>query len=93
MFFSVMTGSMNFGMASPYIETFSLAQAAAAKIYYVIDNIPIINLSKNKGEKLEKVQGNITFKDVHFTYPSRKDVEVNIADAIFYELFTYIILF
>lgn len=72
-----MTGSMNFGMASPYIETFGIAQAAAAKIYSVIDNIPVINQSKGKGEKPGKIDGNIVFQDVHFQYPSRPTVQVN----------------
>lgn len=72
-----MSGTMNFGMASPYIETFSLAQAAAAKIYSVIDTIPIINQSKGVGEKPDKIEGNIVFQDVHFHYPSRATVPVS----------------
>lgn len=72
-----MTGSMNFGISSPYIEAFGVARAAASKIYQIIDNIPIINLSKGKGEKLDKIQGNITFKNVEFQYPSRKEVPVS----------------
>lgn len=73
-----MTGSMNFGMASPYIETFGIAQAAAAKIYSVIDSIPVINQSKGKGERPDKIEGNIVLQDVHFQYPSRPTVQVNI---------------
>lgn len=73
-----MMGSMNFGMASPYMETFGIAQAAAAKIYSVIDNIPIINASKRNGEKTDKVEGNIIFQDVQFQYPSRATVQVNV---------------
>lgn len=75
-FFSVMMGSMNFGMASPYIETFGIAKAAAAKVFSVIDNIPIINASKGNGEKPERIEGNIKFDNVHFHYPSRKTVKV-----------------
>lgn len=71
-----MTGSMNFGMASPYIETFGISQAAAGKIFSVIDNIPIINKSKTSGEVPDKVEGNITFQDVQFHYPSRATVQV-----------------
>lgn len=68
---------MNFGMASPYIETFGIAQAAAGKIYSVIDNLPIINKSKTSGEIPDKVEGNITFQDVKFHYPSRATVQVS----------------
>lgn len=75
-FFSVMTGSMNFGMSSPYIETFGIARGAAAKIFGVIDNEPVINKSKDNGMKPDKVVGNIQFKNVFFNYPSRSDVDI-----------------
>lgn len=71
-----MMGSMNFGMASPYIETFGIARAAAAKVFSVIDNIPIINASKGNGDKPVRIEGNIKFENVHFQYPSRKEVKV-----------------
>lgn len=72
-----MTGSMNFGMSSPYIEAFSVARGAAAKIFGVIDNKPVINASKGNGLEPAGIKGNISFKDVHFQYPSRPDVKVN----------------
>nr|QZZ63294.1 ABC transporter [Leptinotarsa decemlineata] len=75
-FFSVMAGSMNFGIASPYIEAFAMSKAAANKIFSVIDNIPKINLSKGRGEKLDSVKGNIRFRNVKFHYPSRPDVPI-----------------
>ncbi|KAI2474291.1 LOW QUALITY PROTEIN: ATP binding cassette (ABC) transporter subfamily B member, partial [Diabrotica virgifera virgifera] len=76
-FFSVMTGSMNFGIASPYIEAFGISKAAASKkIFSVIDHKPTINLSKGNGKTLNVLIGNIQFKDVAFRYPSRKDVPI-----------------
>ncbi|GJQ78971.1 hypothetical protein Trydic_g133 [Trypoxylus dichotomus] len=75
-FFSVMTASMNFGMASPYIEAFGIARGAATKVFSVIDNVPIINQSKGSGRRLTKVRGDLVFKNVTFNYPSRSDVEV-----------------
>ncbi|KAJ8927496.1 hypothetical protein NQ314_020045 [Rhamnusium bicolor] len=75
-FFSVMTGSMNFGISSPYIEAFGISKAAGGKIFQVIDNEPVINLSKGNGAKIEDLKGNIRFKKVKFQYPSRKDVEI-----------------
>lgn len=68
---------MNFGMSSPYIEAFGLSKAAGAKIFQIIDNIPIINLSKGKGETISRLNGTIIFKNVKFDYPSRKDVPVS----------------
>jgi ATP-binding cassette subfamily B (MDR/TAP) protein 1 len=86
-FFSVMTGSMNFGISSPYIEAFGVAKAAGSKVFQIIDNIPIINLSKGKGEKIDDLKGKIVFKDVEFLYPSRKDVPVSI---FFNLIFVYV---
>lgn len=82
-----MMGSMNFGMASPYIETFGIGKAAAAKVFYVIDNIPIINSSKGNGKKPDRIEGNIKFDNVHFHYPSRKAVQVFHTVIIFINLF------
>lgn len=76
-----MSGSMNFGVSSPYIEAFGISRAAASKIFAVIDTIPTINLSKGKGTKIKDLQGKITFKNVQFHYPSRKGVSVSIVLA------------
>ncbi|XP_055373170.1 ATP-dependent translocase ABCB1 [Condylostylus longicornis] len=75
-FFSVMMGSMNLGVASPYIESFGVAKGAGAKIFQLIESIPKINPLLGKGEIPDKVIGNIEFRNVHFQYPSRPDVKV-----------------
>ncbi|KAI2474213.1 Multidrug resistance protein-like protein 49-like protein, partial [Diabrotica virgifera virgifera] len=75
-FFSVMSGASNFGGASPYIEAFGISKAAASKIFSVIDHKPTINLSKENGKTLDVLKGNISFKDVNFSYPSRKNIPV-----------------
>lgn len=68
---------MNFGISSPFIEAFGISKAAATKIFSVIDSEPRINLSKGKGEVIKNLQGQITFKNVKFHYPSRKEVPVS----------------
>ena len=75
-FFSVLMGAMNVGQAAPYVEAFMTAKAAAAKIFHVIDRIPEIDSASKEGKIPAKGAGNITFKDVHFNYPSRKEVNV-----------------
>ncbi|KAF2883638.1 hypothetical protein ILUMI_22510 [Ignelater luminosus] len=75
-FFSVLTGTWYFGMASPYIEIFGIAKGAASKIFGIISSEPKINASKGNGIKPKKIDGNITFENVHFTYPSRSDVKI-----------------
>lgn len=67
---------MNFGFASPFIEAFAVAKGAAAKVYNVIDRVSPINSMSEDGEILSEVKGCISFRNVHFQYPSRKDVKV-----------------
>ncbi|PNF40555.1 hypothetical protein B7P43_G07604, partial [Cryptotermes secundus] len=75
-FFGVMVGSMNFGLSSPYIEAFSIAKGAAAKVFSVIDRVSPINSLSEDGKRTGKMDGNICFRDVHFEYPTRADVKV-----------------
>ena len=42
-------GAMNIGQASPYVEAFSVARAAAAAIFTVIDRIPEIDSFSDEG--------------------------------------------
>lgn len=69
-------GAMNVGQATPYVEAFSVARGAAAQIFDIIDRVPEIDSSSTAGEHPEKGAGNLTFRDVFFNYPSRKDVKV-----------------
>lgn len=64
-----------FGQGAPYFEKFSAAQTAGGKIFSIIDSSPIINTSKGKGKRLENVSGHVSLSNVHFNYPSRKDVK------------------
>lgn len=75
-FFSVMMGSMNLGMASPYIEAFGIAKGAGAKVYKIIEQKPEIDALEAKGDRPDKIMGNILFKNIRFQYPSRPDVKV-----------------
>ncbi|XP_059085284.1 ATP-dependent translocase ABCB1-like isoform X2 [Tigriopus californicus] len=75
-FFSVLMGAMNVGQATPYVEAFSVARGAAAQIFDIIDRVPKIDSSSTEGEHPEKGAGNLSFKDVFFNYPSRKDVKI-----------------
>ena len=66
----------NFGQCAPYFQIFSVACASASYIYDVIDNVPVINISKGSGKRLIQIKGNISFKNVYFQYPSRPEVHV-----------------
>ncbi|KAJ9585114.1 hypothetical protein L9F63_020544, partial [Diploptera punctata] len=75
-FFSVMMASMSFGMSSPYIEAFSIAKGAGAKVLSVIDRVSPINSWSDSGDKPNTLKGNISFKNIRFAYPTRPEVEV-----------------
>jgi hypothetical protein len=58
------------------MESVDNARAAAVKVYEIIERYPVIDVTSDKGKKLQSVQGVIEFKDIHFRYPARPDVEV-----------------
>eukprot|EP00099_Drosophila_melanogaster_P014939 NP_523740.3 multi drug resistance 50 [Drosophila melanogaster] len=75
-FFSVMMGSMNIGMAAPYIEAFGIAKGACAKVFHIIEQIPEINPIDGEGKKLNEPLTTIEFKEVEFQYPTRPEVSI-----------------
>jgi ATP-binding cassette subfamily B (MDR/TAP) protein 1 len=77
LFFCTLTATWNFGTGAPYFEIFATACGAAAKVFEILDTEPQINIYKNLGTKLKTMRGDISFKSVHFQYPSRPDVKVN----------------
>ncbi|XP_030639390.1 ATP-dependent translocase ABCB1 [Chanos chanos] len=74
--FSVLIGAFGIGQTSPNIQAFSSARGAAHKVFGIIDHEPNINSFSDEGHKLDSVKGNIEFKNIHFSYPSRQDVKV-----------------
>ncbi|KAM3614454.1 uncharacterized protein V6R79_014590 [Siganus canaliculatus] len=75
-FFVVLIGAFTFGQTSPNIQTFASARGAAHKVYSIIDNKPNIDSYSDAGFKPDNINGNIEFKNIHFTYPSRPDVKI-----------------
>ncbi|KAK4873208.1 hypothetical protein RN001_015237 [Aquatica leii] len=75
-FFSMSMGTWCLSTALPYLEIFAMAKGAAVRIFDIMATEPVINASKNNGMVYEKVQGKITFENVHFSYPARLGVKV-----------------
>ncbi|XP_029414181.1 multidrug resistance protein 2 isoform X2 [Nannospalax galili] len=75
-FFSILMGTFSIGHTSPHIEAFASARGAAYEIFSIIDNEPNIDSFSTKGHKPDNVKGNLEFRNVHFSYPSRKDVQI-----------------
>uniref|UniRef100_A0A8C6QB84 Uncharacterized protein n=1 Tax=Nannospalax galili TaxID=1026970 RepID=A0A8C6QB84_NANGA len=72
-FFSVLTGAFSVGQASPHIEAFANARGPAYEIFNIIAKPSIDSFSR-----MDDIKGNLKFKNIHFSYPSGKDVQVNI---------------
>ncbi|KAJ2828372.1 hypothetical protein IWW50_001413 [Coemansia erecta] len=54
-----------------------MAQSSAAKVFEIIHrDSPIDPLDTKSGVKADKLRGDISFRGVHFSYPSRPDVAV-----------------
>ncbi|CAH1967884.1 unnamed protein product [Acanthoscelides obtectus] len=75
-FFATIVATWNFGMGTPFLETFGAAKGAAQKVFDVLDSEPIINKKTKNGRKPAKFKSNISFNNVYFSYPSRPDVKV-----------------
>ncbi|GBO19761.1 Multidrug resistance protein 1, partial [Araneus ventricosus] len=75
-FWNIIIASMQFGQTASFFEAFALARGAAGKIFSVIQRKPDIDSSSKVGEKPDKLDGSLTFADVHFNYPARPDVPV-----------------
>ncbi|XP_073533538.1 ATP-dependent translocase ABCB1 [Phyllobates terribilis] len=75
-FFSVIIGAFAVGQTSPNIEAFSNARGAAYAVFNIIDNKPKIDSFSSAGFKPDKIKGDIQFRNVKFTYPSRPNIQV-----------------
>lgn len=62
--------------ALPNLSFIIEATAAATQIHEMIDRIPVIDSKEEKGKILPSVRGQIEFRDVDFSYPSRPDTPI-----------------
>ncbi|KAK9396314.1 ATP-binding cassette sub-family B member 5 [Crotalus adamanteus] len=75
-FSSVIFAAMNAGQANSLAPDFSKSKVSAQRIFHLLDRKPVIDSYSEEGEKLDKFEGNIEFKDIHFAYPTRTEVQV-----------------
>ena len=62
---------------APPMSSFTSAKAAIAPMIDIINRKPLIDNFSNEGEKpTENPRGNINFRNVRFSYPSRPEFEV-----------------
>ncbi|XP_054129759.1 ATP-binding cassette sub-family B member 5 isoform X2 [Melozone crissalis] len=75
-FFSVIVGAFCLGQAAPNLETVGNARGAAYEIYKIINKKRLIDSSSKEGYKPDKLVGEIEFRNIHFSYPSRPDIKI-----------------
>ncbi|KHN87070.1 Multidrug resistance protein pgp-3 [Toxocara canis] len=73
---AMMLGAYFLGLISPHLMVLLNARVSASTIYQTIDRKPTIDVYSESGKKPENINGRVVFRDVHFRYPSRKDVKV-----------------
>ncbi|XP_057520627.1 ABC transporter B family member 19 [Amaranthus tricolor] len=74
--FSAIVGGMSLGQSFSNLGAFSKGKAAGYKLMEIIKQKPTIVQDQADGKCLEEVSGNIEFKNVSFSYPSRPDVMI-----------------
>ncbi|KAL3537332.1 hypothetical protein ACH5RR_000698 [Cinchona calisaya] len=69
----VIYGGIALGSSLINIKYFAEANIAVASIFEMIDCIPSIDSTAQKGQIVDDVKGELEFKDVEFAYPTRPD--------------------
>nr|XP_039267520.1 ATP-dependent translocase ABCB1-like [Styela clava] len=73
---AVIFGAMAVGQNSSFAPDAAEAQVSAARMFKLFDSKPIIDAYSDKGHKPHTCKGNIEFKSLDFTYPTRPDTLV-----------------
>ncbi|KAA3682424.1 ATP-binding cassette, subfamily B (MDR/TAP), member 1 [Paragonimus westermani] len=74
-FINVIMGSIYLGNALPNFQYFMNAVTSAREIYGTIERDPPID-KDYQGVKLPNFKGNVTFKNISFSYPTRPDIPI-----------------
>ncbi|KDP26713.1 hypothetical protein JCGZ_17871 [Jatropha curcas] len=72
----VILGGVSIMSALPNLSFISEATIAATRIQEMIDQIPPIDSEYEKGKMLQSLRGEIEFRKVDFSYPSRPDTPI-----------------
>ncbi|XP_034683654.1 ABC transporter B family member 15-like [Vitis riparia] len=72
----VILGGLSIMNALPNLSFILEATAAATRIFEITDRIPEIDSENEKGKILAYVRGEIEFKEVEFSYPSRPTTKI-----------------
>lgn len=72
----IMLSMFAVGMAAQGVTDGATAKLAAHRVFKIIDRVPEIDATSPAGAKPEHLNGDIEFKHLEFTYPSRPDTKI-----------------
>jgi ABC-type multidrug transport system fused ATPase/permease subunit len=72
-FFGIVFGVLSLGMTAPNIKAIAEGKVAGKMAYDVIDRKPKIMLDDPTSSPVEDISGQIEFRNVTFSYPTRKE--------------------
>jgi ABC-type multidrug transport system fused ATPase/permease subunit len=76
-FFCLVTSSVGLGQGFPFLTDVGTATGVAKKIFDYIKLKSSIDIMKTEGKiKLDQIKGDISLKNVFFSYPQRPDVKI-----------------
>ncbi|KAG8658133.1 ABC transporter B family member 15 [Manihot esculenta] len=73
---NVIMGGLSILGALPNLTSITEATVASTRIFEMIDRTPSIDSEDKKGKALSYVRGEIEFKGIYFSYPSRPDTPI-----------------
>ncbi|XP_076306500.1 ATP-dependent translocase ABCB1-like isoform X1 [Tachypleus tridentatus] len=74
-FFAMAFSAVSVGQWTSFLPDYTKARLSAGLIFHLIKKTPSIDIYSNGGVR-PKIRGALTFEDVHFRYPCRRDVAV-----------------
>uniref|UniRef100_A0A803MUN0 ABC transmembrane type-1 domain-containing protein n=1 Tax=Chenopodium quinoa TaxID=63459 RepID=A0A803MUN0_CHEQI len=75
-FFALAMAAVGISQTSSFVPDTSKAKSATASVFSILDRKPMIDSSDESGATIDQVKGDIQFKNVRFTYPTRPDIEI-----------------
>ncbi|XP_042540641.1 phosphatidylcholine translocator ABCB4 isoform X2 [Dipodomys spectabilis] len=75
-FSAIVFGAVALGHASSFAPDYAKAKLSAAHLFNLFERQPLIDSYSKEGLWPEKFEGNVTFNEVKFNYPTRPDIPV-----------------
>lgn len=75
-FSAIVFGAMAVGQTSSLAPDYAKAKISASHIIKLLEQKPVIDSYSDEGQKPKKFEGNVSFNEVVFNYPTRPDIPV-----------------